>query len=283
MKKLKPYTTKLIRKGMDYQYHRFFNQQALKGLKNIEKKKGKTNPKFIRLAKEYANDVLGNEKYSPWLFVYSAVAEEFKEGWIPPNFYGKEVVPRLIGDYGKISDRNPLTNRLLKINSSLDICYYVNNLFWTTDYSVVNEQDLKELLFKNNERVVYKKENTLQGRGIHFFTKENFKIENIKDIGNGVFQKYIEQHSFFSLFTQLSVATIRITSVSDDDGNILIKSTYLRLGKNDDTHVKSASAIKVPVEIKNGELCEDGYFPNWTLTKKHPDNNTTFQGKTIQG
>lgn len=281
MKKLKLYAKKLIKKGMDYQYHKFFNLQAAKILKNIEKEKGKTNPRFVRLAKEYAIDVLGNEKYSPWLLVYSATAGKFKEGWIPPNFYGKEVVPRLIGEYGKISDRNPLTHRLLKPKSSLDTCYYVNNLFWTTDYQVVNEQQVKELLFENNERVVFKKENTLQGTGIHFFTKENFKIRTIKEIGNGIFQSYIQQHSFFSNFTRLSVATIRITSVSDDDGNILIKSVYLRLGKKDDTHVKSSSAIKVPVNIKNGDLYECGYFPDWTMTKKHPDNKITFLGKTI--
>ena len=41
----------------------------------------------------YAIDVLGHVKYAPWLYVYTLIRGEFKEGWIPDNFWGRLVVP----------------------------------------------------------------------------------------------------------------------------------------------------------------------------------------------
>ena len=230
---------------------------------------------------EYAKDVLGDKIYAPWLYVYSAIAGEFKEGWIPDNYYGGVVVRKIKGDYGQLSERNMLTNTLTKPIRSLDILYYVNNLFWTSEFEVCDENRVSDILFEKNKQVVYKIENSLQGRGIHFFSKEIFTTDKIKALGDGVFQNYIEQHSFFEDFAKLSVATIRITSVCDDFGKIKVKSAYLRIGRDKDTHVKSASAIKIPVNIENGNLYSDGYFTNWTTTKVHPDSNIPFVNKVI--
>ena len=83
-------------------------------LKSIEAVKGKTDPKLIKLSNEYALDVLGRKEFSPWLYVYSAIAQTFKDGWIPDDYYGKIVVPKLKGNYGDISNYNALTKRLFK-------------------------------------------------------------------------------------------------------------------------------------------------------------------------
>ncbi len=250
-------------------------------LKNIEKDKGKTDTQLGRLSKEYANDIFGDEKYAPWLLTYSAMAGTFKEGWIPDNYYGAVVVPKLKGDYGKIDNRTLLTNSLLETSYPLDICYYVNNIFWDLKHKVLKENHLLDLLFKSNKKIVYKIENSLQGKGIYFFTRENFEFDAIKKLGNGVFQNYIEQHDFFSEFTNLSVATIRLTSVCDNSGKVSVRSAYLRIGKDRDTHVKSASAIKVPIHLEKGELSKYGYLPNWTSTEKHPNSKIIFENKKI--
>ena len=65
---------------------------------------------LIKLSNEYACDIFGWIGFSPWLYVYSALAQTFKEGWIPDNYYGKIVVPALKGDYGKIADLKSLTS-----------------------------------------------------------------------------------------------------------------------------------------------------------------------------
>ena len=73
---------KILQKTRNYMYHKAHKKRAMEILKSLETEKGKTNPRFIRLSKEYAKDVFGSEKYAPWLFTYSAMAGEFKEGWI---------------------------------------------------------------------------------------------------------------------------------------------------------------------------------------------------------
>ena len=262
-------------------YHEEHRKEAIDVLRNIEREKGKTDAKSLRLSLEYSKDVLGDKKYAPWLYVYSAIAGEFREGWIPDNYYGSIVAPKLKGDYGQLGDRNMLTNMLIKPIQSLDVLYYVNNLFWTTDFEVCDEKSVSEILFKETNQIVYKIEDSFQGKGVYFFDSENFALNKIKALGDGVFQNYIEQHSFFLDFAKLSVATIRITSVCDDFGKIKVKTAYLKLGRDSDTHIQATSSIKIPVNIDNGELFHSAYYQDWTTTKFHPDSNTPFANKVI--
>lgn len=273
--------SKYLIKLQNRKYHNMHKKSALKALNNIENFKGKTDPKLIKLSNEYAEKILGSKIYAPWLYVYSALQGDFKDGWIPDNFYGRIVMPKLKGDYGKLADRNMIVDSLLNTKLSLDILYYVNNLFWTPDYKVVDEKRVSDILFKNNEKIAYKIENSQSGRGVYFLNRNTFLLTNIKKLGNGVFQNYINQHSFFSEFAELSVATIRLTSICDDLGNIKVKAGYLRIGRNKDTLIKSGSAIKVPINLETGELLKYGYFPNWTPTEIHPDSKINFSDKII--
>ncbi len=281
MRVLKNTAINVIEKSRNYLYHKGHKEIATRSLKNIESKKGITNPKHIQLSKEYSHDVFGDSKYAPWLYVYCAWAGEFKEGWIPDNYYGEFVVPNLKGEYGKICNRNLLTNSLLEISLPLDICYYINNLFWDTNHKVLNEEKILELLFLNTDKVVYKIEDSRRGKGIYLFNNENFKLDVIKKLGNGVFQNYIEQHPFFSEFTESSVSTIRITSVSDNRGDILVKAANLKIGRRNETHVMADSAIYIAADINSGKLYEYGILPNWVPINNYPDNNLLFKDRVI--
>ena len=262
-------------------YHESHRKEAMGFLRNIEGERGKTDPKSLRLSLEYAKDVLGSKKYAPWLYVYSAIAGEFKEGWIPDNYYGNIVAPKLKGDYGNLDSRNMLTNLLIKPIQSLDILYFVNNLFWTTEFEVCDEKCVADILFEKNEQVVFKIENSEQGKGIYFFSRDSFTLDKIKILGDGVFQSYIEQHAFFRDFIGQSVATLRITSICDDFGKIKVKAAYLKTGRDNETHIQATSSVRIPVNIENGQLNEIGYFQEWTSTKVHPDSKIPFANKVV--
>lgn len=264
----------------DFRYHSIHKNNALAALKNIENEKGKTDPKNLTQCFEYANDVFGDKKYANWLYVYAAVSESFKEGWIPDNFYGRVIVPKLKGEYGKIDDRNLITNQLLSPENSLDICYCINGQFWDVENNYISVQQLTSLVFKHSEKVVFKKENSNQGRGVFFFSKNNLDLEKIIKLGDGVFQSYINQHRFFSDFTERSVATIRLTTVTEK-GKANVRAAYLRLGQGEDTHIRSSSALKIPVEPLTGKLDKLAYYANWTRTDKHPDHQVEFSGLNI--
>ncbi|TXE04835.1 hypothetical protein ES711_15980 [Gelidibacter salicanalis] len=281
MKAVKKKVKDVLAKGKNFVYHFEHNNSASKVLKRIEAQKGKLDPKNEQLCREYAKDIFGDIKYAPWLYVYSAFSRDFKEGWIPDNYYGEVVVPQLNGEYGRICNRNAAINKLLGDFDSLDIGYYLNKLFLSTGFEVLSEENLKKLLFEHQSTIVYKVENSRQGKGVYFFNEQSFDLELIKKLGNGVFQKYIEQHPFFSQFNNASVATIRLTSVCDDNGHIEAKAGYFRIGRENDTHVISDRQLRTPINIKTGQLHDMAYFPDSKTTKYLPNSNVTFAGKTL--
>ena len=265
----------------DAAYHYGHKRNAMSLLKNIESEKGKLNPRHKKLALEYAHDVLGWKGYAPWLEVYSAFAGEFKEGWIPDNYYGSVVIPKTKGLYGRISKAKSLSKKLLNTNRLPDVVYHVNGLFFTPDWTVLSPENVEKHVFENDSQIVYKADDSNQGRGVRILTKETFDLGEICRAGNGVFQSYIKQNAFFDEFMPNSVATLRITSVVENSGKISCRAAYLRIARTTDSHVKSASAIKIPVDLTSGKLYADGYSPDMRSLKSHPDTGVTFEGKFI--
>lgn len=264
-----------------HKYHQGHKRNVGRTLKKIEAQKGKTDPKLINISNEYALDVFGAKKYAYWLYVYSAISEEFKEGWIPDNYYGAIVVPKLKGDYGEISNLNGITNNLFNSELFPDKVYFINGLFLSRNLKILSKNEVEVLLFKNSEKVIFKLDNSKQGLGVFVFNKTNFEIGKIKKLGNGVFQEFINQHSFFDEFMSESVSTIRVTTVIDNESNCTARASVLRVGRSSETHVSSNSQIKVNVDLANGDLSQLGYMPNFQTIDSHPDTGTKFAQKTI--
>lgn len=264
-----------------YSYDKRHSDQAKVYLKNIESKKGETDPKLIKLSKEYAIDVFGSSVYAPWLYVYSAVAGCFKEGWIPDNYYGRIVVPAIKGDYGKISDYKSLTNKIFRSDLFPDLVYSANGLFLSKNYEVLPGREVKKIVFENSNMAVYKSDNSLNGKGVYIFDELNFDVKKIKNLGNGVIQGYINQHDFFKEFMPSSVATLRLTTFIDDLGNSTLRACYLQIGRHRETHVQTKSEIVIPINLKTGELYEQGYTSDMLILDRHPDTKVLFAKKQI--
>lgn len=278
---IKKTAKKLIRSIKDKSYHSAHKKSALKILKSIESEKGITDKKLIKLSDEYAQDVLGWKGYAPWLYVYSAMNNEFKEGWIPDNYYGKIVVPILKGKYGNIANYNSLTSRLFNSSNFPDCVYFTNGFWISPEYHVLSDKEVIEIVTRSNEKVVHKIDDSSQGNGVNIIERNSFHIEKVKLMGNGVIQKYINQHKFFKDIIPHSVATLRITSVINEKGVVSVRACYLRVGRSSDTHVKSASQIRIPINMSNGQLYKYGYTTNWLQIVKHPDTEYLFEDKMI--
>jgi hypothetical protein len=264
-----------------FKYHQRHIKLAKKALRTLEAQKGQLNPNFIRLSNEYANDVLGWENYAPWLYVYCAVAGCFKEGWIPDNYYGKIVVPKISGDYEEVSGLKPLTNKLFKTTLFPDIAYFINGLWFSKDFEPLPKSHLISILFEESEKVVFKLDNSLRGRGVYIFDENTLDLDKIPFLGNGVFQQYIQQHPFFEEFMPSSVATIRVTSVIDHNGNPAVRACFLRLGRSSDSHVQATSEVDISVNLETGKFQSWGYLANWLPIQKHPDTNVKFENKEL--
>lgn len=128
---------KIISTYKSLSYHEAHRKEAIKILKKVEMQKGKISQYARQKCDEYATDVLGSKIYSPWLYVYTAIANEFKEGWIPDNFYGAIVVKKQKGDYGKISLLKTLNNLIFESRHFPDILSYVNGVFFDACYKPI--------------------------------------------------------------------------------------------------------------------------------------------------
>jgi len=264
-----------------YRYHRHHASQVRSVLSTLQEKYGKMNPAHIKLADAYAHDVLGHARYAPWLYVYSAVSGVFKEGWIPDNYYGSVVVPAIKGGYGKMSDFRCLQSAIFGRAAFPDLAYFVNGLFLTPDNTPIAPHSVKQLLFADRDEIVFKVDNSLQGRGVFFFQRDSFDLQKVEALGNGVFQERIVQHEVLNRFAPGSVATLRMTTAVDHNGQIALRACYLRLGRAEDTHVQSKSQVRVAVDLASGELAREGYLTNWLTVPAHPDTNVEFSGTQI--
>lgn len=83
---------------------------------------------------------MGSKQFAPWLYVYSAINEDFKEGWIPDNYYGRIVVPKLKGNYGKIANYNSLTSKLFYSSNFPVLAYFTNGLWFSPEYNILSKK-----------------------------------------------------------------------------------------------------------------------------------------------
>jgi len=264
-----------------YRYHHFRKLYTEKILRELEAAKGKTDKKLIKLSDEYAIEVLGSKWYAPWLYVYCAVNNCFKEGWIPDNYFSWVILPVINGGYGKTSDLRPLSKHLFRSDVFPDIAYSVNRLFLSNDYRIINEDELYEFLFRDRDNIVFKIDSSSQGKGFFFFERSKFDVKKVKMLGNGVFQYFIEQHPFFSELMPSSVVTLRITTFVEDNGGVSVRACFLRVARSKEQNVKWASNILIPVDAVSGELNPLGYFLNFHTTDRHPDTHTVFAKRYI--
>lgn len=264
-------------------YHTRSNTEALKVLKTVENEKGKLSRNIRNQCDSYAKNYLGDIKYAPWLYVYSAIQGEFKHGWLPDNYYYKVIVEGLDSVFSGPAELKPLSNRILKTNKLPDLLYAKNGVFIEpVNFKKISTSDARSFLFNEDDTVIFKSNNSAQGIGVRFYTEKEWDTEAIK-IESGVFQRIIKQHDFFNNIFPHPGATIRITTALDDNGKATVRAAYLRLGRSNDSskHIQSKSAVRVAIDIGSGELFPTGYMVDWSSTKSHPDTGVTFEGLVV--
>lgn len=266
--------------GMTYRYHYWHKKMASNILRSIEQQRGETDITLKKRCDEYAREVLKGSWFAPWLYVYSAIASEFREGWIPDNYYGHVVVPAIKGNHGNISKLKSLSKLLFQTNLFPDQATYINGLWFDSDRNIIPSQKIIDHLFHDQERIVFKPDGGHQGKGIIIFKKADFNPILVEREGNGVLQSYIQQHPFFDAIMPDSVITLRMTTVSEQSGRCSLRAAYLRTGRKSETHVASASHVRVPVST-TGILSSNGFLANWHFVTKHPDTGFIFEDQMI--
>ena len=201
-------------------------------------------PTLRKMADEYSSDVFGSRRYAPWLYVYSLVSGQFKEGWIPDNFFGRVVSPRVNREVGVVTSLKSFSNVVLKTEALPDIGYYIGGNFYNRDLAVTDPSRLRAQCGSTKGKLFVKKDRSSRGEGIITLPVEQLTEEQFSRIGDCVIQLPITQNEFFEEMIAGSVATIRLTTVKDQTGRIDVRAAYLRLGRSNTEWVQSDNSIK---------------------------------------
>jgi hypothetical protein len=260
-----------------------YNRQkkhALKALKTQEKNiSQKLSPKIKKLADDYAVQVFGKKEYAVWLYVYALSYGEFKEGWIPADYFERYVSP--MRGLNLTTCYKTFTNVALKTETLPDLAYYINGIFYKRDFTVIKFSDLREIFGAQCTEVFIKKDYSARGRGINKLDLASLGEDTFKRIGNCVIQTTVRGHKFFEEIMPDSLATLRITTVTNPEGRIEYRAAFLRLGRKNDEFVVSTREVDVSVMNIDGELDSFGYCEGGGKYLGHPDTNFVFSKKRI--
>jgi hypothetical protein len=114
--------SKAIDAARSSHYHDWHKKEAMKAVRVIETcNSQELTPALKKIADEYSRDIFGSRRYAPWLYVYSLVNGQFKEGWIPDNFFGKIVCPRVNKELVAVTGFKTFSNVVLRTNALPDI------------------------------------------------------------------------------------------------------------------------------------------------------------------
>lgn len=261
---------------------RLSNRKAAKVLKSIESVKGRLPNRLKTRADDYAADVLGSKRYAPWLYVYSAIAGEFREGWIPDNYYMSMVLPAIEGRYAELSDTRSVTARIFGHEEGIPDSGYVvrGRMFNASLEPVTLLEEFTDLVFAGGDRVVFKADGSDQGRGVKILDRDRF-TQTADALPDGVVQPYIDQHEVFAEVASRSAGTLRMTSVVEPDGRIAVRAAFMRFGRDTDEYVSGDSEIIVPLSSDSGAFGRLGYTMDWLEIERHPDSGFVFAGNEV--
>lgn len=264
-----------LRKEKRVSQQDLYTQRAMEAEQSLARQGRKLTSQQETLCKQYAGDVLGDVRFQHWIRSFTAYNQEFREGWIPHDYFARIVVPTTKGHYGLIGMMSAINPMVFDGELKLDIGSYAGGQFFDQHGRLLHEEDFKKHLVNSSQSIVFKADNSDRGRHVFFMQSNQVNLEFVKRIGMGVFQKKMTQHRSMSEIGSEAVATLRLTTVVEPDGAVTLRNAFLRLGTADQTHVMEEN-IKVPID-SNGRLGEESLNLSWEIRRAHPDSGFVFK------
>lgn len=261
-------------------YHARHRKEALESLAILENaNSSKLAAIDKKRADDYAIGVLGGREYAPWLYVYAAMAGGFRDGWIPDNFFGTVVVPRVNSALGPLTGLKTLSARILQTKAIPDIAYHVGGVLYGRDFSAIGRDSLCDVATSTGDHVFVKADSSAQGKGVVKVRSQDLRHFDLGKIGDCVIQSAVAQHEFFERIVSGPVATLRITTARNSLGVVEPRAAFLRLGRQGSDRIGETS-VCVSVVDRDGRLDGCGYY-HWHRHVTHPDTGVAFGGQRV--
>ena len=89
-----------------------------------------------KIVDDYSIEVLGSKKFALWLYVYTLVKGEFREGWIPDNLFGRLVSPEINKILRVVPGFKTFSNVVLETEVLPDLGCYIDGVFYIKNFSI---------------------------------------------------------------------------------------------------------------------------------------------------
>lgn len=274
--------------GLDYLRESYSNyvlckmsrDSAKRIRRNIIKEKGRivADKSQIKKIKQYCNKTFGDSSCWPWLAVYTELRGEFKEGWIPDDYYRFELLPKLNPEkYMRFSEAKMIDHKLFK-NFIIDpIFYRSNGQYFSMDGTFKTRAEIKKMLNDLDEEIIIKPDGGHGGQGIVFQKSRNLDFEILPAGQDFVFHEVLKQHSELHRLYPHSVNTFRVTTYMNGKGKIEVMCVILRFGRGG-SRVDNVSSGGSCVFVRSGGKIEEYAYNDIGLSigDKHPDTGIKF-------
>ncbi|GAP44997.1 sugar-transfer associated ATP-grasp [Lentimicrobium saccharophilum] len=225
----------LIRKAdrtLAYKYAR--NEAHIARKKVILQKGYKTvNRQLKRNLKRYSKDNFGSTSFWPYLALFTEIRERFISGWIPEDYYWKNLLPEWNpSPYNMVCNFKGFDHRIFENFALTPLFIVIRGNFYNSDYQMVSLDQVMLFFREYNKKVVVKEEFGRGGKEVRIFESADFGNIHIEKSKNYVIQPYIEQYQSLNDLYPDSVNTFRVNTFIERDGSISVRLVFLRYGSN---------------------------------------------------
>lgn len=233
-----------------------------------------------RMIEAYAKEKLGSVRFASMLKANTVYQGEFKEGWIPDNYFEQHVMPRTNGFHKTIDDLRQLAKRILQSDEMPDLGYYVRGCWTGVNNQPLTKAQAKDFFFSQTPQIILKTNSSMRGQGFYRLSADEFdRLEEWK-MKDFVVQLPIQQHEWFARFSRDSVATLRITTVKPWGKPAKKMAAFMRFGRDGVDRVTATSRLVVGVTPK-GAFDRYSFDSESRLLPVHPDSKITWEGNQI--
>jgi hypothetical protein len=192
--------------------------------------------------KEYCREAFGDTSYWPWLAYYTELRGEFKEGWIPDDYYRFELIPKMNPEkYMRFSEAKTIDHKLFNGRMIEPLFFRSNGQYCGKDGSIKTKPDIEQILGNLKSEVIIKPDNGCGGQRIMFENSTGLCLDELPADIDLLFQQVVQQHPELHKLYPHSINTFRVLTFIDQKGDIKIKFIIIRFGRGG-TRVDNASS-----------------------------------------
>jgi hypothetical protein len=236
--------------------------------------------KELSRIRDYARSRFGSVGFAPWLEFYALFRGEFREGWIPANFFQTVAIRKLNGlPYGIGASRSLMT-RILDTPMLPDRAHFVSGEWRDLSGAHLDRDKVPSLIFGDDAEVCVKVESTSRGRGVSFAHRDNLDLADIEGLGDLVVQSAIRHHPLFDEVSPRAVVTLRVSTGKLPGRPPFSVGSYLRCSLGEG-RVVGESSLRVGIVDDDGRLAAFGSDPTWRRYTTHPETGAVLDGWQI--